>query len=117
MPPDVLNLADDLAPTAGDDRFDRFRRIAWWDQERLAAARVVVVGAGALGNEILKNLALLGVGNVVVVDLDYVEHSNLSRSVLYRASDEGRPKAESRRRTGCGRSTRTRGCGRSSATW
>ena len=96
MPQDVLNLADDLA-SAADDRFDRFRRIAWWDQSRLAAARVAVVGAGALGNEILKNLALLGVGNVVVVDLDRVEHSNLSRSVLYRASDEGRPKAEAAR--------------------
>lgn len=89
--PDVLNLAADLS---ADDRFDRFRRIAWWDQSRLAAAKVLVVGAGALGNEILKNLALLGVGRICIVDLDRVEHSNLSRSVLYRARDEGRPKAE-----------------------
>ncbi|QEH34191.1 putative adenylyltransferase/sulfurtransferase MoeZ [Aquisphaera giovannonii] len=77
-----------------DDRFSRFRLIGWWDQARLAAAKVLVIGAGALGNEIVKNLALLGVGRVVVADLDRVENSNLSRSVLFRESDRGRAKAE-----------------------
>jgi adenylyltransferase/sulfurtransferase len=52
-----------------------------------------VVGAGALGNEVIKNLALLGVGNFVVVDMDRIEASNLSRSVLFRESDEGQFKA------------------------
>src|SRR5215208_6083881 len=60
-----------------DDRFHRFRLIRWWDQQKLARAKVLVIGAGALGNEILKNLALLGIGNVLVVDLDNVENSNL----------------------------------------
>src|SRR5262245_60044954 len=77
-----------------EDRFDRFRRIEWWDQAKLDAARVLVVGAGALGNEILKNLALLGVGNVFVADVDTIERSNLSRSILYRESDTGLSKAE-----------------------
>jgi molybdopterin/thiamine biosynthesis adenylyltransferase len=77
-----------------EDRFARFRLISWWDQERLAAARVLLIGAGALGNEILKNLALLGVGRVFVADRDRVENSNLSRSILFRESDCGRPKAE-----------------------
>ena len=77
-----------------DDRYGRLRLIPWWRQERLAAAKVLVVGAGALGNEVIKNLALLGVGTVFVIDLDDVEPSNLSRSVLFRQSDGGRPKAE-----------------------
>ena len=88
--PDVLHIS----PDAADGRFDRFGLIGWWDQRRLSDARVVVVGAGALGNEILKNIALLGVGHVLVIDGDRVEHSNLSRSVLYRAADAGRFKAE-----------------------
>ena len=76
-----------------DDRFQRFSLISWWDQKRLAAARVLVIGAGALGNEIIKNLALLGVGNLFIADMDRIENSNLSRSVLYRESDNGQPKA------------------------
>jgi adenylyltransferase/sulfurtransferase len=76
------------------DRFDRFRLISWWDQEKLSRAKVLVIGAGALGNEIVKNLALLGVGNVLIADMDRIENSNLSRSILYRASDNGTHKAE-----------------------
>jgi len=82
------------ASSEGGDRFSRFRLIGWWDQEKLRSARVLVIGAGALGNEILKNLALLGFASVVVVDLDSIEASNLSRSILYRASDVGRRKAD-----------------------
>lgn len=83
-----------VEPAGEEDRFARFRLIGWWDQGRLEGAKVLVVGAGALGNEILKNLALLGVGRVFVADLDRVERSNLARSVLFREGDEGRPKAE-----------------------
>ena len=67
--------------------------IAGWDQERLAKATILVAGAGALGNEVLKNLALLGIGNLLIVDFDRVEISNLSRSVLFNECDIGRPKA------------------------
>jgi adenylyltransferase/sulfurtransferase len=76
------------------DRFERFRLIQWWDQDKLSNARILVVGAGALGNEIVKNLALLGVGRLLIADMDRVENSNLSRSVLYRAADNGQLKAE-----------------------
>jgi len=78
----------------GDSRFARLEQISWWDQARLARTRVLVVGAGAIGNEVIKNLALLGIGQLIVADMDRIELSNLSRSVLFRESDEGRPKAE-----------------------
>ena len=84
---------DEVFRIADDDRYGRLRLIPWWRQDRLEAAKVLVVGAGALGNEVLKNLALLGVGTIVVIDLDEVEASNLSRSVLFRLDDGGRPKA------------------------
>lgn len=76
-----------------EGRFSRFGLIEWWDQKRLLDAKILVVGAGALGNEILKNLALLGVGNILIVDMDIIEESNLSRSILFRKSDIGLSKA------------------------
>lgn len=88
---DVIHIGE---TAEDDDRFARFKLIGWWDQERLSAAKVLVIGAGALGNELIKNLALLGVGNVLVADLDRIENSNLSRSVLYRAEDCGQSKAQ-----------------------
>ena len=90
--PDPIRIS--LEDAHDDDRFGRFRLIGWWDQARLARAKVLVIGAGALGNEIIKNLALLGVGNVLIADMDRIENSNLSRSVLYRASDNGQLKAD-----------------------
>jgi molybdopterin/thiamine biosynthesis adenylyltransferase len=79
-----------------EDEHDRYHRqalISWWDQARLRDSVAIVVGAGALGNELVKNLALVGVGAILVVDFDVVEHSNLSRCVFFRAGDEGREKA------------------------
>ncbi|HMT04270.1 MAG TPA: ThiF family adenylyltransferase [Solirubrobacterales bacterium] len=79
-----------------DDESDRYHRqnlISWWDQDRLHSARVIVVGAGALGNEIVKNLALMGVGHITVVDMDEVENSNLARCVFFRGEDDGKKKA------------------------
>lgn len=60
-------------------------------------ARVMVVGCGALGNEVLKNLALMGVGHVCLVDFDTVEQTNLTRSILFRASDIGKRKVDAAR--------------------
>ena len=81
-------------PNLRRDRYGTLRLMSWWDQDVVSSARVLVVGAGAIGNEVLKNLALLGFRDIVVVDRDVVELANLSRSVLYRAADEGKPKAE-----------------------
>jgi molybdopterin/thiamine biosynthesis adenylyltransferase len=62
-------------------------------QKRLRGAKVLVVGAGALGNEIIKNLAWLGFGNITIVDYDVVEFSNVSRG-LFEKEDIGKNKAE-----------------------
>ena len=91
---ETIRINSEEARGESDDRFDRFRLIGWWDQKKLTSAKVVVIGAGALGNEIIKNLALLGIGNIFIADKDRIENSNLSRSVLYRESDTGRFKAE-----------------------
>lgn len=77
-----------------EDRYSRLRLIPWWDQERLKNATIMVVGAGAIGNELIKNLALLGIGRILIYDMDAIESTNLTRSVLYRAKDVGRYKAE-----------------------
>jgi adenylyltransferase/sulfurtransferase len=93
---DVAERREDAggALTIEEGRFARFEAIKWWRQDLLKNAKVLVIGAGALGNEVIKNLALLGVGNVVIADMDRIEKSNLCRSVLFRESDEGAAKAE-----------------------
>jgi molybdopterin/thiamine biosynthesis adenylyltransferase/rubredoxin len=77
-----------------ESRYGRHDLIEWWEQSKLKAAKVLVAGAGALGNEVLKNLALIGVGKITVIDFDTVSLSNLTRSVLFRSSDIGLPKVE-----------------------
>ena len=67
-------------------------------QKALADSRVFLVGAGAIGCEMLKNLALMGVGcgengQIFVTDMDRIEKSNLSRQFLFRNSDIGQSKA------------------------
>ncbi len=89
-PETIAVVAQDL----NEDRYSRLRLISWWDQKKIAETRVLVIGAGALGNEILKNLALLGFRRIVIIDLDRIEESNLSRTVLFRNSDIGHFKAD-----------------------
>ena len=75
------------------ERYASFSFIPWWDQEKIKKSRVMVVGAGALGNEVLKNLALIGIGNIFLIDYDKIVNADLTRSVLYRQEDEGKDKA------------------------
>ena len=76
------------------NRYQRHSLIDWFDQSRLKEAKIIVVGAGAVGNEVLKNLTLLGVGNISIFDFDKIEEHNLTRCVLFNESDVGRYKAE-----------------------
>lgn len=81
-------------PNLQKDRLGTFEFISWWDREKVQNAKVMVVGAGALGNEVIKNLALMGIGHIFIVDFDKIEIANLSRSVLFREADNNRSKAE-----------------------
>lgn len=84
-----------------DDEFSRLHGISGWPQELLMKARVMVCGVGALGNEVAKCLALTGVGHILLIDMDVVEPSNLTRSVLFRREDgqNGLAKAEAGKRS------------------
>lgn len=70
-----------------DDRLDRAKRIGWLDMERIRSSSTLILGAGALGNEVAKNLALSGFGELTIVDFDVVERSNLARCVFFTEID------------------------------
>ena len=76
------------------ERYDRQLRLKGWDQKKLMDSEVIIVGVGAIGCELAKNLTLMGVGKIVLVDNDVIELSNLNRQMLFTDSDIGRPKAE-----------------------
>ncbi|BDZ60141.1 HesA/MoeB/ThiF family protein [Barrientosiimonas endolithica] len=89
-----------LLDDAARDRYARqlaLPGIGETGQRRLAAARVLVVGAGGLGTPALAALAAAGVGTIGVVDDDVVETTNLHRQLLHGTSDVGRPKTTSAR--------------------
>jgi molybdopterin-synthase adenylyltransferase len=70
------------------DRYDRMRRISWLEVDKLHDAKCLVVGAGALGNEVVKCMVLAGFCNITVVDMDRVVVSNLSRCLFFRDTDD-----------------------------
>lgn len=92
--------------TGAEDRFARYHRqmllpgIGREGQERLATARVLIVGCGALGTVLADTLARAGVGFLRIVDRDIVELTNLQRQVLFNEDDvaQGMPKAEAAKR-------------------
>jgi molybdopterin/thiamine biosynthesis adenylyltransferase/rhodanese-related sulfurtransferase len=85
---------------AGARRLRRYSRhllipeVGLEGQERLLAARVLVVGAGGLGSPVLQYLAAAGVGRIGIVDDDVVDETNLQRQTIFATADVGRPKAE-----------------------
>jgi len=84
--------------TFSDDEVERYarhlvlREIGGPGQQRLKAARVLIVGAGGLGAPASLYLAAAGVGDIAIVDPDTVALSNLQRQVLYQTGDEGASK-------------------------
>ena len=101
--PDPARPHGGMAPRGGRPVTDRYARqmvlpeVGSAGQARLAAARVLVVGAGGLGSPVLATLAGAGIGRLTVLDHDRVEESNLHRQPLYRMGDLGRLKAEAAR--------------------
>ena len=76
------------------DRYHALSISSVWELAKLRSARALVIGAGALGNEVSKNLAMMGVRLIAILDRDTVEMANLSRSVFFRESDHGRAKSD-----------------------
>ena len=66
-------------------------------QEKLASARVLVIGAGGLGSPVLLYLAAAGIGTIGIVDDDVVDISNLQRQIIHRTEDVGSKKVDSAR--------------------
>lgn len=64
------------------------------DQEKLRNGRVVVSGAGGLGSAVLYYLSAAGTGNLLIIDKDTVDETNLNRQILYNTGDIGRQKAK-----------------------
>lgn len=91
--PKILGI-EEFYPDA--DPASRQKIIPGWDQELLKRTRVLVAGAGALGNEVIKCLIMLGFGTIYVVDFDVVVKSNLNRCIFFRVEDaeRERPKVE-----------------------
>jgi molybdopterin/thiamine biosynthesis adenylyltransferase len=104
MPPDVKT--DQLSQAGREFQEDRYSRqllfapLGRAGQDRLAASTVAIVGCGATGAAAAAMLARAGVGQLILIDRDYVEWSNLQRQILFDEADAeaGLPKAEAARR-------------------
>src|SRR5438445_13609786 len=73
-------------------RYSRQEMIEGWNQSLLLKSSVGIIGAGALGNQVGIDCALLGVGSIHLYDFDSVELSNLNRQIFYTDRDIGRKK-------------------------
>ncbi|MGH7655735.1 MAG: molybdopterin-synthase adenylyltransferase MoeB [Gemmatimonadaceae bacterium] len=92
-----------MPPDLSRDEISRYARhliipdVGLEGQQRLKAARVLLVGAGGLGSPVALYLAAAGVGHIGLVDFDVVDVSNLQRQILHGTKDIGRQKIDSAR--------------------
>jgi len=87
-------MTEDTNDIVKSRMYARQQLIDGWDQDVISDGTIMIIGVGALGCEIGKDFALMGIGKLILIDLDTIETSNLSRQMLFRPGDEGRPKAE-----------------------
>ena len=69
------------------DPASRQKLVRGWNQEKVKNSKIMIVGAGALGNEIVKNLIQMGLGTIYIVDFDYIVHANLNRCIFFLPED------------------------------
>jgi hypothetical protein len=81
------------------ERYARHHLIPGWQQEGLEKATAVILGMGALGNEVARLLAMAGIGRLVLCDPDVIAESNLSRTILFRTADVGALKVDAAARS------------------
>ena len=70
-----------------EDKHDRQKRITGWKQDKITGANVAIIGAGALGNEVVKNLLQLGAQRLSIIDYDVIVKANLNRCVFFTEQD------------------------------
>lgn len=70
-----------------DDVYDRQKRLKGWNQKNINDAHILIIGAGATGNELVKNLVLIGVGEITLIDFDFINKSNLNRCIFFTDTD------------------------------
>ncbi|KAL1412394.1 NEDD8 activating enzyme [Vanrija albida] len=86
----IDKLLDRSGPWTDDDSFQGGEKAKNFLRDE---CKILVIGAGGLGCEILQNLALTGFGNIHVIDMDTIDISNLNRQFLFREADVGKSKA------------------------
>ena len=90
----MFNMTEKTEDIVKSRMYARQQLIDGWDQDVIDKGTIMIIGVGALGCEIAKDFALMGIGKLILVDLDTIETSNLSRQMLFKPGDEGRAKAE-----------------------
>lgn len=85
---------DAIMENNDSSRYERQERLFLWDQNIIRRSSCLIAGVGGIGCEVTKNLALMGIGELILVDNDTIEYTNLNRQFLFAEKDIGRSKAE-----------------------